>query len=611
MQDPTTSQTAVSQPKTGSEAAFSDSYRKLLENDIVKKLPKHLKQFIVDQNYIAYTAQDHSVWRYVLRQNRRFLIEYAHKIYFEGLEKTGLKIEAIPSIIEMNEILSKIEWAAVTVDGFIPPAAFMEFQAHRVLVIASDMRQIHHIEYTPSPDIIHEAAGHAPVIADSVYAEYLRKIGYVGSKAMSSKKDFELYEAIRKLSLLKEQRDADPHEVKKAEDDVIYKQSHLGKPSEMALLSRLHWWTVEYGLIGTLDNPKIYGAGLLSSIGEAAHCFTDEVKKLPYDLDTMEYAFDITTMQPQLFVTPDFDHLINVLERFAETMAYRRGGLEGIRKAIECENTATCEYSSGIQVSGTFTEVITDDHDRPIYLKTTGPSNISFDQKELPGHDTGYHSDGFGSPVGKLNGVATPLEDLTDAQLSELKIETGKTTRLDFESGIVVEGKLAHVERRNGKIILMTLSECKVTYRDKLLFDPSWGTYDMAVGEKIVSVFAGAADKDAYQQPSTVSKRRTVKFEYSAEQRDLFELYQKIRNCRENRADSAVIPQVWNELKAKHNYDWLLPLEILEIITDRQLFPEIQKAARSFLAQKALDQREYTKLINDGLYLIDHPEAIA
>jgi phenylalanine-4-hydroxylase len=60
-----------------------------------------------------------------------------------------------------NRILTEIGWAAVAVDGFIPPNAFMEFQAYNVLVIASDIRQLEHIEYTPAPDIIHEGAGHA------------------------------------------------------------------------------------------------------------------------------------------------------------------------------------------------------------------------------------------------------------------------------------------------------------------------------------------------------------------------------------------------------------------------------------------------------------------
>ena len=104
----------------------------------------------------------------------------------------------------MNDILGKIGWGAVAVDGFIPPAAFMEFQAYKVLVIACDMRQIHHIEYTPAPDIVHEAAGHAPIIVDREYSNYLQRFGEVGARAMQTRKDFELYEAIRHLSILKE-----------------------------------------------------------------------------------------------------------------------------------------------------------------------------------------------------------------------------------------------------------------------------------------------------------------------------------------------------------------------------------------------------------------------
>ena len=120
------------------------------------------------------------------------------------MELTGISIEEIPRMDGMNRILKEIGWAAVSVDGFIPPNAFMEFQAYNVLVIASEMRTINHIAYTPAPDIIHEAAGHAPIIANPEYAEYLRRFGEIGSKAISSAKDFEMYEAIRLLSILKE-----------------------------------------------------------------------------------------------------------------------------------------------------------------------------------------------------------------------------------------------------------------------------------------------------------------------------------------------------------------------------------------------------------------------
>ena len=137
-----------------------------MNNAAVAALPKHLLQFAVDQRYDDYTPVDHAVWRFIMRQNVFFLKEYAHKVYFQGLLETGIYFERIPRISEMNEILGRIGWGAVAVDGFIPPAAFMEFQAYKVLVIACDMRQLHHIEYTPAPDIVLEAAGHAPIIVD-------------------------------------------------------------------------------------------------------------------------------------------------------------------------------------------------------------------------------------------------------------------------------------------------------------------------------------------------------------------------------------------------------------------------------------------------------------
>src|ERR1700751_427147 len=345
------------------------------DNAAVASCPKHLLQFAVDQRYDDYTPVDHAVWRFIMRQNIFFLREYAHKVYFQGLLDTGISFARIQ---EMNDILATIGWGAVAVDGFIPPSAFMEFQAYKVLVIACDMRQIHHVEYTPAPDIVHEAAGHAPIIVDREYSNYLQRFGEIGAKAMQSRKDFELYEAIRHLSILKELPNSDPKEVEQATRKVEHQQKNLGEPSEMALLSRLHWWTVEYGLIGTMENPKIYGAGLLSSIGESVSCLAPEGKEIPYSIDAQNCAFDITTKQPQLFVCRDFQHLKDVLEEFASEMAFKVGGLEGINKAIECNNTATCEYSSALQVSGIFTEVITDENHSPAYLRTTGKSALAY-----------------------------------------------------------------------------------------------------------------------------------------------------------------------------------------------------------------------------------------
>ena len=124
------------------------------QNEQVSNLPLHLRKYIVEQAYEKYTPVDHAVWRYVMRQNYSYLKNVAYYPYIPGLKKAGLTIEKIPSLQEINNALTAINWGAVTVDGFIPPAAFMEFQAYRVLVIAADIRQLEHIEYTSAPDII-------------------------------------------------------------------------------------------------------------------------------------------------------------------------------------------------------------------------------------------------------------------------------------------------------------------------------------------------------------------------------------------------------------------------------------------------------------------------
>ena len=562
-----------------------------MNNPAVAALPKHLLQFAVDQRYDDYTPVDHAVWRFIMRQNIFFLKEYAHKVYFQGLLDTGISFERIPRISEMNEILGKIGWGAVAVDGFIPPAAFMEFQAYKVLVIACDMRQLHHIEYTPAPDIVHEAAGHAPIIVDREYSNYLQRFGEVGARAMSSKKDFELYEAIRHLSILKELPDSDPKEVEKATRKVEAGQQNLGDPSEMALLSRLHWWTVEYGLIGTLEEPKIYGAGLLSSIGESVSCLESQVKKIPYSIEAAQTAFDITTKQPQLFVCRDFQHLSDVLEEFAGKMAFMVGGLEGINKAIASNNTSTCEYSSGLQVSGMLTEVLTDSKSQPAYMRTTGPTALAYRGKELPGHDRDYHKDGFGSPVGRWK---------------KTEIRDGQKARLEFESGVLVEGRIEKILRRDDKIRLITFSDCTARLGNRVLFDPAWGTYDMAVGERITSVFNGAADKDAYNQVALVPKERTIKSPSDARRKKLENLYAQLRKIRESKVGYERLGEIWETQQTEHPNDWLLSMEIFEILDETEEQPELKRKVQDFLGNKKATTKDLSTLIGWGFRLVKY-----
>lgn len=573
-----------------------------ISNPVLDKLPPHLRQFIKPQNYGDYSPIDQAVWRYVMRRNVDYLSRVAHHSYLEGLRKTGISIDVIPNMYGMNRILKEIGWAAVAVDGFIPPAAFMEFQAYNVLVIASDIRQLEHIEYTPAPDIIHEGAGHAPIIANPEYAEYLRRFGEIGAKAISSAKDYEMYEAIRHLSIIKEAEGTSKTEVDKAEAHIDNLQQNMGTPSEMARIRNLHWWTVEYGLIGMLENPKIYGAGLLSSIGESAWCMTDQVRKLPYTLAAADVGFDITKPQPQLFVTPDFAHLSLVLEEFANTMALRKGGLKGIKKLIDSQALGTIELSTGIQISGEFVAV-KDYEDKPVYFITKGATALSNRDRELVGHGTATHPDGFGSPVGKLKGINLAIEDMSPRDLRAYGIYEGERISLEFEGDITVSGEIVTGKRNlQGKIILITFKDCIVKHRDKVLFEPDWGLYDMAVGKEVVSAYAGPADINSFDRITHVPTEQTIKSRKSESRLDLERLYQQVRDYREGKNRTISRNKILSELMKNHPNDWLLSMDLfdLTVISNENT---LAKKIENHLQNVKLQRPEVGHLIDAGLKL--------
>ncbi|NNJ88909.1 MAG: aromatic amino acid hydroxylase [Eudoraea sp.] len=579
-------------------------------NPILDKLPTHLKQYIKPQNYEDYTAIDQAVWRYVMRKNVDYLSRVAHKSYVEGLDKTGISIDHIPNLYGMNRILKELGWAAVAVDGFIPPSAFMEFQAYNVLVIAGDIRQLEHIEYTPAPDIIHEGAGHAPIIANPEYAEYLRRFGEIGSKAISNAKDYELYEAVRHLSIIKEAPGTSQEAIDEAEAKIESLQENMGEPSEIALIRNLHWWTVEYGLIGSVKEPKIYGAGLLSSIGESAWCMTDKVKKVPYSIEAAHTSFDITKPQPQLFVTPDFAFLSQVLEEFANTMALRKGGLSGVNKVIASKDLCTVELSTGLQISGYFSKVI-ENEDKPVYIQTEGLTALAYREKELVGHSTKIHSIGFGSPIGKLKGINLAIEDMSPRDLKAYNIYEGETIVLEFEGDIKVAGEIITGTRNlRGEIILITFQNCTVTHGKKVLFEPSYGLYNMAVGEKIVAAFNGPADLCSFDLVTHKISSTTIKPTISPERKKLQLLYNQIREFREGTNTTISRNKVFKEIKENYPEDWLLSVELYELAKNNNDI-SFAEDILEHLQEVKQQHPALGHLIDDGIDLVDAVGAIS
>ncbi|CAM4136356.1 phenylalanine 4-monooxygenase [Bacillus manliponensis] len=567
------------------------------------EIPPHLRPFVSTQHYDQYTPINHAVWRYIMRQNHNFLKDVAHPAYVNGLQSSGINIDAIPKVDEMNECLAPSGWGAVTIDGLIPGVAFFDFQGHGLLPIATDIRKAENIEYTPAPDIVHEAAGHAPILLDSTYAKYVKRFGQIGAKAFSTKEEHDAFEAVRTLTIVKESPTSTVEEIDRAEKNVIEKQKLVSGLSEAEQISRLFWWTVEYGLIGDLENPKIYGAGLLSSVGESKHCLTDAVKKVPFSIEACtKTTYDVTKMQPQLFVCQSFAELTEALESFAKTMAFQTGGAEGLQKAIHSENVATTELNSGLQITGTFANMIQNDAGEVIYMKTNAPTALAIDHKQLTEHSKDVHQDGFGTPVGLLkNNIA--LESCSDKELQSLGIIVGNETEFTFASGIHVKGTVTNIMKNEDKIALISFTNCTVVLGERVLFDAAWGAFDMAVGSSITSVFPGAADAAAFFPIEEESEETPAPLVLT----ELDRLYQTVREIRTegNSRDTDIeqLVAIQDVLNQFYKKEWLLRLEILELLLDYNKDLEIAATLEKQLASFT-DNEAVQRLIHNGLALL-------
>lgn len=202
--------------------------------------------------------------------------------------------------------------------------------------IAMDMRTLDHIAYTPAPDIVHGSGRHVPILADPAYRFYLTQYATMANKAIIS--FLKMYASSRPSVFYRilENPDTRPEQIKVAEDLLQKANSAFTFESELTHVARMAWWTAEYGLVGDIKNPRIYGAGLLSSIGESQHCLSDRVRKIPLTIDCIKQSYDITEPQPQLFVAESLEILPQVLKQLDDTLAYKNGGIPGLAKANRC-----------------------------------------------------------------------------------------------------------------------------------------------------------------------------------------------------------------------------------------------------------------------------------
>ena len=516
----------------------------------LERVPAHLRQFVAQQDYGAYDEIDQAVWRFILIQTQARLRDTAHPAYLRGLARTGIGLERIPRIEEMDARLREYGWGAVCVDGFIPPRAFQEFQALGIMTIAGEIRSYEHLAYTPAPDIVHESAGHAPIIPDPSYRHYLQRFGEIGARAFATPHDTEQYAAIYALSELKEDPSASDADIAAAQAKLADDSERI---SEAALLSRLHWWTVEYGLVGTPDDYRLYGAGLLSSLGESHFCHEPSVEKRVLSASCVEVGYDITKPQPHLYVAECFDQLSDVLDEVAAGLAQRRGDAYALDAALRSREVATLSLCSGLQLTGVVADVHSEAQNPDLAILNPG---FAFARagRHLPGA-------GPGERPGRCACVLLPhAAAAAQHEPGEIELRLGENLRL--------RGQLSHSRSSpHDRDAWFVLRGATLTRGDQPLVKEDHLT--VVTGGRLASAFAGPADPSFWPDsdfPQTrIPPRRPVPASYRA-LRGLYQQALELWKDPESPALAAGFERIAEQLRSDFPEDWLLRWNLLECL---------------------------------------------
>jgi phenylalanine-4-hydroxylase len=225
----------------------------------------------VPQDWSHYTAEEHAVWDQLFARQASLLPGRASDAYLRGLDVLKLSKPGIPDFEELSDRLMKLTgWQVVAVPGLVPDAVFFEHMANRRFVAGNFIRRPDQLDYLQEPDVFHDVFGHVPMLADPVFADYLVAYGQGGQRALE-------------LGALKH-------------------------------LTRLYWYTVEFGLIAEPEGLRIYGSGIVSSFAESRFALDDpSPNRIAFDLKrVMRTEYRIDDFQQNYFVIPSFDELLRV-----------------------------------------------------------------------------------------------------------------------------------------------------------------------------------------------------------------------------------------------------------------------------------------------------------
>jgi phenylalanine-4-hydroxylase len=279
------------------------------------RLPPAWKRYIVRQRHGDYSRAAHATWGR-LRDRTAELVHdlnpWLHPSYMEGFERLILPWSRIPTVGEVSEALAEFGWRAVCVDGYLPTKVYAGLLARRVFPVARHIRRAEHLDFSPAPDLAHDLVGHIPMLVCVEHGQFLRRLAAAMASAVPSLLDHQMYLAQRACAALRSNRV--PQRLEAAEARVARAHRNLvHHPSALTELGRLYLWCIEFGLLGTPTEFRIYGAGLLSSPAETRAVCRRHAPVRELSLAASHRDIHFSELQSSYFVAPDYAHLHRVL----------------------------------------------------------------------------------------------------------------------------------------------------------------------------------------------------------------------------------------------------------------------------------------------------------
>ena len=257
----------------------------------------------IEQPYELYSEANQNTWRQLYRTIRPKWEKYANQRFMQGVENLMLSPDAIPRLADINQFLAPLSgFRAKAVAGYVPAYVFFDCLRTRNFPTTITIRDGQLLDYLPEPDIFHDIAGHVPMHTDRRFSDVLVRFGEVARFAA------------RRAQSLGGNR-----------DEVVQIVE-----SNIKAMARFFWFTVEFGLMREGDGLKVYGSGLLSSIGELEHSIEScRVQRFPIQLEwVVNQYFEIHHYQPLLFVVDSFDHLFGMVDDLENWL--REGRLDNV-----------------------------------------------------------------------------------------------------------------------------------------------------------------------------------------------------------------------------------------------------------------------------------------